>query len=81
MAKVIQTFLAVGGPLNGLSVTEQYAGPEYTRFNNASGIEYSYETVVLPSGRAFLKRTRDVIMPKCLLIHKPTIRGMLVEPK
>lgn len=34
----IATYLAIGGPLNGHRVTEQYAGDEYHRFNSADKV-------------------------------------------
>lgn len=72
----VQTFLAIGGPLDGHHVAEDYAGDEYIRFNSSSGV--SYKTIVVPSfrgdGRPFLTYARDskgkkiVEYPKCVLI-------------
>ena len=39
MALKIQTFLALGGSLNLLRVTEQYAGEEYHRYNSADRVK------------------------------------------
>jgi hypothetical protein len=71
----VQTFLAIGGPLNGFKVTEQNAGDEYLRFNNSHGLSYVTELKTLPSGKSFYSFARDskgkriIEFPKCVLIH------------
>ena len=58
-----QTFLAVGGPLHGNRVTEQYAGEEYHRFNSADRVTGK---VWDPKQRRWVKDHK----PKCVLVHQ-----------
>mgnify|MGYP001604615338 CR=1 FL=1 len=54
----VQTFVALGGPLNGYEVTEQYAGSDYLRYNKAfSGARYKW------MGRYYRADT-------CVLVYK-----------
>ena len=41
----VKTFLCIGGPLNGHTVTEQYAGDEYTRFVSSTGVGFEWQRV------------------------------------
>jgi hypothetical protein len=71
----VQTFKAIGGPLNGHNVTEDYAGEDYTRFNNSGGVSYRM-TYMLSGTVKILIYVRDksgkkiIEIPKCVLIHK-----------
>ncbi len=73
----IQTFLAIGGPLDGHTVTEDYAGDEYNRFNNAGGVSYKMKPVRYGKGPGCvgLVYVRDetgkkiIKTPACVLIH------------
>lgn len=72
----VQTFLAIGGPLDGHQVTEDYAGDEYNRFNSSRGETYkmtnngygcTYERDA--KGKKIIER------PKCVLIHDSIFEG------
>ena len=72
----VQTFLAIGGPLNGFKVTEDYAGDEYTRYNCSGGL--TYKTKLICDRNTITKHCvyeRDEkgkkipINEKCVLIH------------
>lgn len=80
-----QTFLALGGPLNGLQVTEQYAGPDYRRFNSASGERYPLVWAIQSPVRMIRvnpksKRARDAgvqpFVPKCVLVYFREPKGI-----
>ena len=74
--KVVQTFLAIGGPLHGYKVTEQYAGTDYVRFMSSVGEFHEVIRKTSPSGRTYTTYG-DVICPKNLLIHVPSLKEFL----
>jgi hypothetical protein len=71
----VQTFKAFGGPLDGLVVTEQYAGPDYIRFNSSAGVLYPFYKL----GTHYIstkgaKRRGNVTVPycpRCVLVYLP----------
>ena len=81
----VQTFLAVGGPLHGDQVTEDYAGPEYHRFNSADRVVTAVRCMACRNGATRLWDARrgrwrheggiecysqDRGKPKCVLVHQ-----------
>lgn len=62
----IQTFPCFGGPLDGMEVTEQYAGPDYNRYNRAARAPGEYHRIIKRPPR---KSWRSV--PKCVLVFLP----------
>jgi len=68
----VQTFIAIGGPLDKLTVTEQYAGPDYIRFNSSVGKIFAMVVKLSKDGQRHFN-TYDktkIIVPRCVLIHK-----------
>ncbi len=48
---MVKTFKCIGGPLDGHRVTHQYAGPDYTQYNSASGELYPTYIFKFADGR------------------------------
>lgn len=70
---VVQSYLALGGPLHGLEVTEQYAGDDYIRYNSAGGASQNYKRITLPSGgRALIRIKGSYSNPRCVLVYFPS---------
>lgn len=63
------TFPCLGGPLNGHWVSEQYAGPEYSRYNSANKITPPHQKTPLKDhfGRW---EYYYVHQPRCVLVHE-----------
>lgn len=67
----VQLFRCVGGPLDGHVVTEQYAGPDYTRFISSRGEVRHVEWCALPGGRRVPRRSAKIQVPKNVLLFCP----------
>jgi hypothetical protein len=66
---MIQTFLCIGGPLDGHKVTEQYAGSDYLGFNCDSQPAHSKYTKI--KGRWM----RHFLTPKHILVWKELFKS------
>ena len=68
----VQTFKCYGGPLDGLEVTEQYAGEDYVRYNACAGRYPKYMEVTLKDGSKFDRCIKgQYINPSCVLVYFP----------
>lgn len=83
--KAVQTFRCIGGPLDGLEATEQYAGSDYHRFNSADGelwphFRFNQHSVSYKTAR---RKALDVRIapycPKCVLLYFPKPSEVVIE--
>lgn len=71
----VQTFLAIGGPCDGLEVTEQYAGDDYRRYNGATRHRYVYTKAQTATGKVITVCGRVKNTRTCVLIHKDILNA------